>query len=89
MGVWFTVELEDRPGSLAQVASALGERGVNIKAIVGVAEDTEGALMLETSDATATREALGALGVVFQEHASGVGAAPDRSAVADMGRGRA
>lgn len=86
MGVWFTVELEDKPGSLARVAAALGERGVNIKAIVGVAEDTEGALMLETSDSSATREALGALGVRFEEHA---GSAPDRSAVADMGRGRA
>ena len=88
MGVWFTVELEDRPGSLARVAAALGDRGVNIKAIVGVAEDTDGALMLETSDATATREALSALGVRFDEHATGAGSAPDRSAVADMGRGR-
>ncbi|MCI0344135.1 MAG: ACT domain-containing protein [Chloroflexi bacterium] len=89
MGSWFTVELEDRPGSLARVATALGDRGVNIKAIVGVAEDTDGALMLETSDATATREALNALGIRFDEHATGAGAAPDRSAVADMGRGRA
>jgi hypothetical protein len=89
MGVWFTVELADRPGSLASVASALGDRGVNIKAIVGVAEDTDGALMLETSDANATRDALTTLGVRFEEHASGAGAAPDRSAVADMGRGRA
>ena len=87
MAVWFTVELEDRPGSLARVAAALGERGVNIRAIVGVAEDTDGALMLETSDSNATREALRALGVSFEEHASG--GAPDRSAVADMGRGRA
>ena len=28
--VWFTVQLDDRPGSLARVATALGERGVNI-----------------------------------------------------------
>ena len=88
MSVWFTVELEDKPGSLARVAQALGERGVNIKAIVGVAEDTDGALMLETSDATATREALGALDIRFEEHATGGGAAPNRTAVADMGRGR-
>ena len=57
MTVWFTVELEDTPGSLARVATALAERGVNIKAIVGIAEDTDGALMLETSDADATRAA--------------------------------
>ena len=51
MTVWFTVQLEDRPGSLARVATALGERGVNITGIVGVAEDTDGAFMLTTSDA--------------------------------------
>jgi hypothetical protein len=89
MSVWFTVELEDKPGSLARVAAALGERGVNIKAIVGVAEDTDGALMLETSDANATRDALGSLGVRFEEHSGGAMKAPDRAAVADMGRGRA
>jgi hypothetical protein len=48
--VWFTVQLDDRPGSLARVANALAERGVNITGIVGVAEDTDGALMLTTSD---------------------------------------
>ena len=68
MTVWFTVQLEDRPGSLARVATALGERGVNITGIVGVAEDTDGELMLTTSDAAATREALAALGVAFDEH---------------------
>ena len=51
MTVWFTVQLDDRPGSLARVATALAERGVNITGIVGVAEDTDGALMLTTSDA--------------------------------------
>ena len=35
MTVWFTVKLDDRPGSLARVATALGERGVNITGIVG------------------------------------------------------
>ncbi len=50
MTVWFTVKLDDRPGSLARVATALGERGVNITGIVGVAEDTDGELMLTTSD---------------------------------------
>ena len=52
--VWFTVQLEDRPGALAQVANALAERKVNITGIVGVAEDTDGALMLTTSDPAQT-----------------------------------
>ena len=55
MEVWFTVQLTDAPGSLARVATALGERGVNITGIVGVAEDTDGALMLTTSDAERDR----------------------------------
>ncbi len=68
MTIWFTVQLDDRPGALAQVAQALADRGVNITGIVGVAEDTDGALMLTTSDAAATREAFIALGIAFEEH---------------------
>jgi hypothetical protein len=85
--VWFTVRLEDRPGSLARVASALGDRGVNITGIVGVAEDTDGALMLTTSDAAATREAFAALDLAYEEHDPTAGIAPDRMTVADLGRG--
>ena len=68
MTVWFTVKLDDRPGSLARVATALGDRGVNITGIVGVAEDTDGALMLTTSDAAATRAAFEGLALPFEEH---------------------
>ena len=66
--IWFTVELSDKPGSLAKMAAALGERGINISAIVGIAEDTDGALMLATSDAEGTRAAFSALGLAFDEH---------------------
>ncbi len=58
MSAWFTVRLDDRPGSLARAAQALADRGVNITGIVGVAEDTDGELMLTTSDAG--RDARGA-----------------------------
>jgi len=68
MMVWFTVQLEDKPGSLARVAAALGDRGVNITGIVGVAEDTDGALMLTTSDPEKTRQAFDALQLPFEEH---------------------
>jgi hypothetical protein len=66
--IWFTVELSDSPGSLAKMAASLGDRGINITAIVGIAEDTGGALMLATSDAAATREAFKDLGLEFEEH---------------------
>lgn len=87
MTVWFTVRLEDRPGSLARVAAALGDRGVNITGIVGVAEDTDGALMLTTSDAATTREVFGSLGLAFEEHDPMGGIEPDRLTVADMSGG--
>jgi hypothetical protein len=82
--VWFTVQLDDRPGALARVAQALAERGVNITGIVGVAEDTDGALMLTTSNAEATREAFAALGLPFEEHDESVGEAADRMSIADL-----
>ena len=82
--VWFTVQLEDRPGSLARVAAALGERGVNITGIVGVAEDTDGALMLTTSDPATSREAFAGLGLAFEEHDESGGLDPDRMSVTDV-----
>ena len=74
MTVWFTVQLDDQPGSLARVAGALGERGVNITGIVGVAEDTDGALMLTTSDAGGDPRGLRRPGPAVR------GARPDRRA---------
>ena len=71
--VWFTVKLSDKPGSLAKMAIALGDRGINITAIVGIAEDTDGALMLATTDADGTRQAFTALGLAFEEHDAGEG----------------
>jgi len=81
---WFTLRLDDRPGSLGRAASALGARGINITGIVGVAEDTGGELMLTTSDAAATREVLVALGVAFDEHDPT--GAPDAGAGLPAGR---
>lgn len=89
MTVWFTVKLDDRPGSLARVATALAERGVNITGIVGVAEDTDGALMLTTSDAAATREAFAGLGLAYEEHDPAGGLEPDELSVSDLRPGAA
>src|SRR5437773_2812841 len=79
--VWFTVKLDDRPGSLARVATALGDRGVNITGIVGVAEDTDGALMLTTSDPGSTRDAFAGLGLAYEEHDPAGGVEPDAMSV--------
>jgi hypothetical protein len=84
LSVWFTLQLDDKPGSLARVASALGERSVNITGIVGVAEDTDGALMLTTSDPAATRAAFEGLGLAFEEHDASGGLDPRHMSVADL-----
>ena len=89
MTVWFTVQLADQPGSLARVATALAERKVNITGIVGVAEDTDGALMLTTSDPAATREAFESLGLAFEEHDPTGGMEPDALSVNDLRPGAA
>lgn len=88
MTIWFTVQLDDRPGALAQVAQALADRAVNITGIVGVAEDTDGALMLTTSDAALTREAFGALGIAFEEHDPTSGGEPTGLSISDIVAGR-
>jgi hypothetical protein len=89
MSDWFTVRLDDRPGSLARLATALGERGVNITGIVGVAEDTDGTLMLTTSDAEATNTVLATLGIDHERHAdaasSAAGLPEVRAGLADRG----
>lgn len=88
MAVWFTVQLDDRPGALVRLATALAERSVNITGIVGVAEDTDGALMLTTSDPGATREAIAALSLRFEEHDPAGDLQPNEMSVADVRRGR-
>lgn len=84
MSVWFTVQLDDQPGSLARVATALGDRSVNITGIVGVAEDTDGALMLTTSNPEVTRLAFQALGLAFEEHDASGGFDPHELSVSDV-----
>jgi hypothetical protein len=84
VSVWFTVKLDDRPGALARMATALAERGVNIAGIVGIAEDTNGELMLETSDAAGTTAAFDALGLAYEAHDAGGDLDPGRMSIADI-----
>ena len=89
MTVWFTVQLDDRPGALARVATALAEREVNITGIVGVAEDTDGALMLTTSDPGGPGRRSGRSRSPFEEHDPSGGLEPDKMSVTDVrDRGR-
>ena len=63
---------------------AEAERGVNIAGIVGIAEDTNGELMLETSDADATRAAFDSLGLAYEAHDADGGMDPGRMLIADV-----
>ena len=52
----FNVSLTDKPGELAEVASAVGERGINILGCVGMGRSTASVTMVtDDEDATAAR----------------------------------
>ena len=52
-----------------------------------MAEDTDGALMLTTSDPAASREAFAALGLPYEQHTSGSGVDPGLPGLGAPGRG--
>lgn len=63
----FIIELENKPGGLATLAEALGERGINITAIAAVASDSAGGIGLLTNDEAGTRDALSKAGITSRE----------------------
>ena len=54
----FIVKLENRPGTLAELGEALGERGINITGLSGTTWDGEGALAVITNDDAGARAVL-------------------------------
>ena len=54
----FIVKLENRPGTLAALGEALGERGINISGLSGTTWDGEGALAVITNDDAGARAVL-------------------------------
>jgi hypothetical protein len=54
----FIVELEDKPGQLADLGDALGQRGINITGVAGATWDDEGAIAIITNDDAGTRSVL-------------------------------
>jgi hypothetical protein len=63
----FIVELPNRPGSLAMVAEAVAERGINITGVAGATSGELGTVSFTTDDEAATRNALGEKGWVYRE----------------------
>jgi hypothetical protein len=63
----FIVQLENRPGALADLGEALGERGINISGVAGTTQDGEGGLAIVTNDDAGTRSVLDARGLTYRD----------------------
>lgn len=63
----FIIQAENRPGALADIAEALGERGINITGIAGSAWDDSGAIGIITNDDAGTRSVLDARDASYRE----------------------
>ena len=61
----FNVSLTDKPGELAEVASAVGEQGINILGCVGMGRSTASVTMV-TDDEDATSKVLKDMGRDFE-----------------------
>lgn len=63
MSTDFTIALEDRPGTLAELGEALAAGGVNIDGLCGFPAGGEGIIHVLVDDADATRRALEGAGL--------------------------
>jgi hypothetical protein len=58
-----TVKLENRPGTLAHLGEALGNAGINIEAVAGLAAGEQGEVHILVSDGGMARESLSDAGI--------------------------
>ena len=63
----FTISIQNRPGTVAEIARALGSAKVNILALLGTAQGTTGTVELVVEDARRARKALDAAGLTYKE----------------------
>jgi hypothetical protein len=63
----FILELENRPGTLADIAAAIAEKGINITGVAGAASEAAAAIAIVTNDESGTRSALDASGTRYRE----------------------
>jgi hypothetical protein len=63
----FIIQAENRPGALADIAEALGQRGINITGVAGSTSGSTGAIALITNDDSGTRSVLDERGADYRE----------------------
>ena len=63
----FLIELEDKPGALADVAEAIAAKGVNVISVSGSTCGDKGRIAIATDDNAQTRAALGELPFTFEQ----------------------
>jgi len=63
----FLVDLENKPGTLADLAEALGAKGVNITNVTGATCSDGGRAAITTADDATTRSVLKSINATFKE----------------------
>jgi hypothetical protein len=63
----FTISMENRPGTLAEIARTLGGAKVNILALLGTAQGPTGTVELVVEDAKRAKKALDGAGLAYKE----------------------
>jgi len=63
----FLIELEDKPGALADVTEAIAAKGVNITSVSGATCGDKGRIAVVTDDSAQTRAALADLPCTFEQ----------------------
>lgn len=66
----FTVNVENRPGAVAEIAKTLGNAKVNILALLATAQGTSGVVELVVEDARRAKKALDEAGLAYRETAA-------------------
>jgi hypothetical protein len=77
----FIIELENRPGTLADIADAIAEKGINIAGVAGATAAGSGAIALLTNDEASTRSVLDASGSRYREVALATASLEDKPGV--------
>jgi hypothetical protein len=63
----FTISIENRPGTVAEIARTLGSAKVNILALLGTARGTTGTVELVVEDARRAKKALDQAKLTYKE----------------------